>query len=142
LTLGGSFRIRGSQTEDIMTTETTEFETFLTEHNARRRLITTEELTGKQKLTAEAFIDGVKRARARTGGTDVKQLEIARYGDDSYVFITITTGLPNDEGTYASVFARDYRHVMVGAKGGITLLNAKTVVKNRGLFNAIHALTK
>ena len=62
------------------------------------------------------------------------------------VFVTTEFGMKGDEGTAAAAFCRDYRLFMIGAKGGVSLLNAKRPEGKRdhpkvtGLFDACTAL--
>lgn len=35
------------------------------------------------------------------------------------VFVTIDTGMKNDDGTLASIYCRKYRHLKIGPRGGI-----------------------
>lgn len=39
------------------------------------------------------------------------------------VFLVSTVGRKNDEGTMAEVFARTHRHIAIGTRGGVKLLN-------------------
>lgn len=73
---------------------------------------------------------------------EVKLREVTESDDGKYAFLLVETGLVGDEGTYASIFARSRRLIMVTPCGGIRLLNARSKRKSRGFFNAVHALTK
>lgn len=53
---------------------------------------------------------------------EFKRFEITE--QDGYVFVISETGLVGDEGTMASIFARTKRHIMVGKRGRLRLLNA------------------
>lgn len=72
------------------------------------------------------------------------------------VFISCEVGRKGDEGTLASTFCRNRRHILITPRGGIELLNSAYFVKKaggklervsrqgrkpRGLWNAIHGLT-
>lgn len=50
---------------------------------------------------------------------EFKKFEVEEL-DWGNVSVVIETGLKNDEGTMAAIFARDYCHVFVGPKGGVT----------------------
>ena len=54
-------------------------------------------------------------------GYEYKRFDV--YEQNGYVFIISTVGLVNDKGTYASIFCRTHRHIMVGLHGGMKLLN-------------------
>lgn len=41
-------------------------------------------------------------------------------------------GRIGDEGTYAQLLARDRRHILIGVRGGLQLLNAKNKARARG----------
>jgi|TARA_R110000824_G_scaffold361751_1_gene549659 hypothetical protein len=56
------------------------------------------------------------------------------------VYLVSRVGLKGDENTMASIFGRDYRHIQIGPRGGLKLLNAKHPSTARG--NAVfYALT-
>ena len=60
---------------------------------------------------------------------EFKKFEVTE-SDFGPVFLTIETGLKGDEGTLAEVYARDWCHLVIGKKGGITWYrtkNGKTV---------------
>jgi hypothetical protein len=63
-----------------------------------------------------------------------------------FVSFSIEVGMPNDQGTLASVLCRNYRHFFIGKRGGVTLktvsmgnhrASPKTVT---GLFNSVRFL--
>src|SRR5688572_6808126 len=56
---------------------------------------------------------------------EVKELE---WGDVSLV---TTVGRIGDEGTLASLIARNHRHIFIGPKGGLTLANPAKWVKGK-----------
>jgi len=93
----------------------TDLDTLLAEFAAATKVVTLDDLTAAQRKAAERVIAGV------TGGRrEIKKLEITRMDGNSYVTLYVEAGLPNDEGTLASIFARDEAHVQVGPRGGIT----------------------
>lgn len=49
-----------------------------------------------------------------------------------YVFVVSEVGLKGDEGTLASIYCRTHRHISIGPRGGLTLLNAKHKSKRQG----------
>jgi len=57
------------------------------------------------------------------------------------VFLVSEVGRKNDEGTMAEIYARRHRHICIGAKGGVTLLNAKRRDQAKGHW-VTYALTK
>lgn len=60
---------------------------------------------------------------------------------DHFVALTLEVGMVGDEGTMASIYCRDRRVLVIGPRGGLTLLNAKDESKNTGWFEAVHGLT-
>lgn len=72
---------------------------------------------------------------------EFKRIEVAvRHGS---VYLVTEHGMKNDEGTMASVLCRDYRHVAVGERGQLRLLNAKNkkLGKVIGLFRCANTTT-
>lgn len=73
----------------------------------------------------------------------LKKFEVTHSG--SLTFITIEIGMEGDEGTLASVFCRDYRHISLvgsGRRQRWSLLNAKLKKDRKGYWNCLHALTR
>lgn len=93
----------------------TDLDILLAEMAAATKIVTLDDLNPAQRKAAEHII-------AKTTGErkEIKKLEITRYDDCRYVTMYVEAGLPNDEGTMASVFARDTAHVQVGPRGGVT----------------------
>lgn len=93
----------------------TDLDILLAEMEAATKIVTLDDLTAAQRKAAERVI-------AKTLGQrkEIKTLKISRFSDYSYVTLYVEAGLPNDEGTYASIFARDVAHVQVGPRGGVT----------------------
>lgn len=52
----------------------------------------------------------------------------------TYVYVTCTVGMVNDEHTYASVLCRRYRMFMIGPRGGVKGLLGR---KRTGYWNAL-----
>ena len=93
---------------------------------------------------AEKFRDRVmcKHSPAYRDLYEVKTFEVVcSFGGG--VSVVVETGRIGDEGTAASILCRDYRHVRIGKRGGITLLNAKSKSnkKRLGWFAAVHYAT-
>lgn len=100
-----------------------------------------EMLNKKQRDAYEALAGALKAKNARVGLTELK--EVYWHVIDDFVTVIIEYGMPNDEGTMASIFARDRRHVHIGPHGGFRLLNCKyrTKCKQTGLHNCVFNLT-
>lgn len=87
-----------------------------------------------------------KAARTSPRDVEVKQEETKHLGGRTYYVLEV--GMVADDGTYAAIFCRDYRHLVVGPRGGVTLLNAKRRKDTRfnpstcpkGWWNALWAL--
>lgn len=73
---------------------------------------------------------------------EVKQFLMCHHKGMSTTFVTIETGLIGDEGSAASIYCRDYRHIAIAKNGGLTLLNAKRKRESLGRFHAVYSLTK
>ncbi len=73
---------------------------------------------------------------------EVKTFEMCHHKGMSTTFVTIETGLIGDEGSAASIYCRDHRHIAIAKNGGLTLLNAKRKRESLGRFHAIYSLTK
>lgn len=66
------------------------------------------------------------------------------------VFVLSVVGRKGDEGSMAAFFGRTRRHISIGPRGGITLLNPKGVSKDlykhktrpQGFWAAIHEVTE
>jgi hypothetical protein len=72
---------------------------------------------------------------------EVKRSRITHFcGTTTYM--TIEVGLVGDEGTYAEFFGRDYRHIKIGKRGGVELLNGTRPSYRYGMNNAIYQPTK
>lgn len=70
---------------------------------------------------------------------EFKRCELSQCG--SMVYLYTVVGLKGDEGTMASIFCRDTRHIMIGKNGGCRLLNARQSSKAKGFWNCVHRLT-
>lgn len=58
------------------------------------------------------------------------------------IYVVVEVGGVGDEGTAAALFCREHRHIAVGRRGGLHLLNAKLKTRAYGWFNAIHGRTE
>jgi len=54
------------------------------------------------------------------------------YPGSRLVFLYTVVGRKNDEGTYGELFARTARHIAIGPRGGLHLLNAKRKTESHG----------
>ena len=105
------------------------------------------------KLTAEILANN-----SATGNYEIKEVElkileseiepiviggkvIAKGSRRFFGSFSIRAGMVDDEGTLAQAFCRDYRHIMIGERGGLELMNAKKKSESRGRFYAVHAAT-
>ena len=93
----------------------TDLDTLLAEFDAATKVVTLGDLTAAQREAAERII-----AETTRNWKEIKKLEITRFDGRNYVTLYVEAGLPNDEGTLASIFARDTAHVQVGPRGGVT----------------------
>lgn len=83
---------------------------ILAKHNASR-----------PRMNAERVAAGLEPFKEY----EIKRLEISHAESTALTFVTIEAGLVGDEGTLAGVFCRDRRHISIGRRGGVTLLNPK-----------------
>jgi len=99
-----------------------------------------EGLTAKQRRVIErlrhdliAIDGGGEHYRDRY---EFKRFEI-KVSERKLVFVTTTVGSKTDEGTWGMI-SRTNRHILVGPRGGVELLNAKEGKKVRGYWNVTH----
>lgn len=88
------------------------------------------EITKAQTRT----IEDLRKRYAPREGYEFKQNEIRiqpwdETSGEYSLFLILETGLINDEGTAAAIFARDHRMFMIGKRGGIRTHNGKTWVR-------------
>jgi hypothetical protein len=57
------------------------------------------------------------------GHYEIKEMTVHSFEDGSDVYVTIETGMPNDEGTMAELVCRDNYGFFIGARGGIFTYN-------------------
>ena len=98
-------------------------------------------LTPSQKKTLDQFRKEIEKEMISDNVTyEFKKWEIST-GYGGMIYVVSEYGLVDDEGTMASVFARDHRHVVIGKRGAIKLLNPKKKTNAHGMFYAVHGLT-
>ena len=97
--------------------------------------------TRSQEKALERLPDAIFRAHAYGDSSkyEVKKHEVEDSGHGT-IFLTFEMGRIGDEGTLAEAFARDHRHIAIGRRGGLELLNAKRKGESKGWFNAVHGL--
>jgi hypothetical protein len=99
---------------------------------------------------AERFRDEMLKRQSHGGLSDVevKQFEVTPGPKGQGAFAYIVVGRVGDEDTLAQVFCRDTRHILIGAKGGVTLLNGKPKRKGKpmvtihGFWDALRWITQ
>jgi hypothetical protein len=94
------------------------------------------------------FVDRVFERNRRCSPRDIESKKFEVKNADGRTFVVLEVGMVGDEGSAASIYCRDYRHVVIGKRGGIELLNPKPTKRTKkvfktagGWFNAVHALT-
>lgn len=98
-----------------------------------------------QQEMVERLKTAILEKNSGSRGSEIKKLEIREFYNT--VSMVIEVGMPGDEGTMASVFARDYRHIFIGPRGGLEICNTKTKTgkyrksRQRGWINAVYAVT-
>lgn len=71
---------------------------------------------------------------------EFKKLEL-KASDHGALYLVTEVGGRRDEGTVASILCRNRRHIAIGKRGGVTLINAKEKRHTHGLFHAVNSLT-
>jgi hypothetical protein len=104
----------------------------------------TPEISPSQQVTIDRLVSLIADQNSRVGLTEQKRFELTQFEDSPIIFMTIEYGMPNDEGTSAAVFARDFRHIMIGKNGGCELMNPKKKGRtiNRGLYHCSNNLPR
>ena len=72
---------------------------------------------------------------------EIKQWDISE--NEYFVALVVEYGLKNDEGTLASIFARDHAQLFIGPRGGITypvFKNGKTSRRQFGGYSILQAV--
>ena len=79
-------------------------------------------MNAKQKARVEWLRQEIiKYDGNHTTGYEYKRFEVVE--ENGYVFVVSEVGLKNDEGTYACILCRERRHIAIGKRGGMKLLN-------------------
>lgn len=78
-------------------------------------------MTNKQEKAVEMLRREAKRSFFFGGEEkyEFKRFEVQEH-ELGYVTVAIETGLKDDEGTMAEVYAREYCYLFVGERGGVT----------------------
>ena len=87
---------------------------ILAEMKASTVEISLDDLNPAQRRAADRLISSVTFL-----DYEIKKLSITRYGNYKHATLYVESGLPNDEGTMASIFGRLERHVQIGSRGGV-----------------------
>ena len=93
-------------------------------------------MTEKQKRTVEMLRRRVIQMDGHGDKYEYKRFEI-RELEYGAVSVVSEVGLIGDEGTAASILCRTRRHLFVGKRGGLTLVNAARFVKKDGRLRKI-----
>ncbi len=64
-------------------------------------------------------IEFLRTRFAPRDGYEFKQFEINQVGEGKSIFVHLETGLINDEGTMAAIYARDRYGFCIGKRGGL-----------------------
>lgn len=99
-------------------TELDAFEALLAEMKALTVETSLDDLNPAQRRAADRLISSVT-----FGDFEIKKLSVTRFNNRRNVTVYVEAGLPNDEGTLASVFGRNKRHFTVGPRGGVKILS-------------------
>lgn len=70
--------------------------------------------------------------RANDPDYEYKRFEVTEHPECHCVSLVTVVGLKGDEGTMAQIFARTHRHIWIGKRGGLKLLNAKHKSRAQG----------
>jgi len=103
-------------------------------------------MTPSQVKKTILLINKIYYKNASCGATEIKKLEVELLGWGT-VSLIVEMGRENDEGTMASIFARDHRHIFIGKKGGCKITGTKTKTGKwrkgylHGVHNAVFAVT-
>jgi len=95
-------------------------------------------MTPKQQKAVEWICKEVIKNDGYGERYEYKRFEVVEYTDYPYsedspmVYVVTDVGLVGDEGTMAEVFARVHRHIRVGPRGGLKLMNPGRYSKGQG----------
>lgn len=79
----------------------------------------------------ESAVNEITKAMTKNN-QEVKYYKADDKGD--FVSFVIETGIPNDEGTAASLLCRDRRHFFIGKRGGIQLVTVSQSLKTKNFY--------
>ena len=92
-------------------------------------------MNDKQAATVALF---TKLMSEKDPTKELKQYEVTSDASTGLVFVIIEYGLPGSDKAELA----DHRHVLIGLRGGIQLLNASNLRKDVGMHNAVWARVK
>jgi len=92
----------------------TDLDQLIAEMEAATVEISINDLNSAQRRAADNLISSVT-----FGDFETKKLSVTRFNNRRSVTVYIESGLPNDEGTMASIFGRLERHVTIGPRGAV-----------------------
>jgi hypothetical protein len=64
-----------------------------------------------------------QKSNGKPETSEFKKFEVTDGADTPLVFLVTEYGMKGDEGTMAALMCRDYRHFMIGKRGGVELLS-------------------
>lgn len=76
-------------------------------------------MTKAQKCMITKLMDAIKNVDFYGDKDEVKKFETEE-NELGGVWVTVVTGMKNDEGTIAECLCRKYRHIYIGKNGGLT----------------------
>jgi hypothetical protein len=91
-----------------------EFEAILAEYKAAIVEISLDDLNPAQRRAADNLIGSITFL-----DFELKTLTVTRFNNRSRVTLYAEAGLAGDEGTLASIFGRNKRHVTIGPRGAV-----------------------
>lgn len=94
------------------------FEALLAEMKGLTVEISLDDLNPAQRRAADRLISSVTFL-----DYEIKKLSVTRFDNHRNVTVYVEAGLPNDEGTMASIFGRLKRHATIGSRGGVKIIS-------------------
>lgn len=89
-------------------------------------------MTPKQERAIEQLkVDIFANDSNHHDGYEFKKFDVEELDWGNMVSLITEVGLVNDAGTLASIFARTRRHILIGPRGGLTLLNSGKFVRGK-----------
>jgi len=106
-------------------------------------MTTTQEKRIEELRQAILLSDGL--GEAHVDGHEYKRFEVTDH-ECGLVFVLAEVGRKDDEGTMASIYARTRRHICIGRRGGLKLLNARKGERGGrrepcGFWKVVHSRT-